>query len=96
MFSPWLNGVSPKRKNQILLGAAALCWAIWLNMNDIVFKNVISNSFLQVIFRAIYWILWWSLLHEEEERLSLKVGCRLLETIIMGVFANFGGGLGIK
>jgi len=36
------------------------------------FMNVKSNSFLQVIFRATYWIRQWSLLHTEEERVSLK------------------------
>jgi len=46
MFVPRLNGVSPKLKNKNLLGAAVLCWAIWLNRNDMVFENAKSNSFL--------------------------------------------------
>jgi hypothetical protein len=37
----------PKLKNQILLGAAALCWEIWLNRNDTVFNKSNSNTFVQ-------------------------------------------------
>lgn len=90
MFGSWLFGLRPKLKKQILSGAAALCWAMWLNRNDMVFDNAKSNSFLQVIFRATHWIRWWSLLHKEEDRASFKTGCKLLETVIMEVFAKFG------
>ena len=35
--------------------------------NDMVFDNKISNTFMYVIFRTIYRIRTWSLLHKEEE-----------------------------
>jgi hypothetical protein len=38
------------------LGAAALCWALWISRNDIVFNRSKPNSCLQVIFRGAYWI----------------------------------------
>ena len=90
MFGSWLHGIGAKLKNQILLGAVALCWAMWLNRNDVVFNNAKTNTFLQVIFRATYWIRHWSLLSKEEERPIFKNGCQILETVIMEVFAKFG------
>jgi hypothetical protein len=63
--------------NQILLGVVALCWTIWLNRNDMVFHNVKSNTFMLVY-------------KTEEAREILKKMCRLLETVIMEVFAKFG------
>ena len=46
MFGPWLNSFRPKLiKNRILVGAAAICWTIWLNRHDMVFKGGKSNTF---------------------------------------------------
>jgi hypothetical protein len=56
LFSSWLHGLRPKLKNQILLGAAALCWAIWLNRNVIVFNKANSNTVIQGTFRTAFWI----------------------------------------
>jgi len=38
MFDSWLNAICPKLRNQIFVGVAALCWAMWLNRNDMVFN----------------------------------------------------------
>jgi hypothetical protein len=54
LFGPWLDGIPQKLMNQILLGAAGLCWAIWLNRNDMMFNNIKSNTFMQIIFRTTY------------------------------------------
>ncbi|TVU12112.1 hypothetical protein EJB05_45739, partial [Eragrostis curvula] len=54
-----------------------LCWAI--------FNGLKSNTF----FLATYLIRAWLLLHREEEAKSnIKNGCRLLNTVIMEVFAK--------
>jgi len=39
LFGSWLHGLCPKVKSQIFVGAAALCWALWLNRNDMVFNK---------------------------------------------------------
>jgi len=44
-------GFLPSLKIQILVGATALCWAIWLSRNDVSFNRTTINSFMQVIFR---------------------------------------------
>jgi hypothetical protein len=77
LFGSWLRGIAPKLQNQFLLGATAPYWALLLNRNDMVFEKAKSNSFLQVIFRAIYWARAW-VLHKEEERPTLKEACRPL------------------
>ena len=89
MFGSWLYGLSLKLRNQILLGAVALCWSIWLNRNDMVFNKAKPNTSMQVIFRTTYWIRQWSMLHKEEERHLFFEGCRRWETLIMAVFVKF-------
>ena len=39
MFDSWLGGINKDSKSLALLGAAALCWAIWRHRNDIVFEK---------------------------------------------------------
>jgi hypothetical protein len=90
LFTSWLDGLNRKMKSQILVGASAICWALWLTRNNIVFDNVIAPPYLQVIFKAIYWTRFWSLLQKEEDRLSVKMGCRIIETAAMEVFARHG------
>jgi hypothetical protein len=77
--------------NQILLGVATLCWTILLNKDDMVFNNVKSNIFMQVIFKTTYLIHTWSQLYKAQEaREMLKKGCRFLKRVMMEVFAKFG------
>jgi hypothetical protein len=46
MFSNRLHGIDVELKLLFLLGAATICWALWLGGNDLVFKkkNVLSLS----------------------------------------------------
>ena len=88
LFGSWLHGLSLKLRNQILLGAAALCWSIWLNRNDMVFNKAKPNTSMQLIFRTMYWIRHWSMLHKAEERPMFFEGCRRWETLT--VFVKFG------
>jgi hypothetical protein len=45
MFGSLLHGLRLTAKNQILLGAAAICRSIWLNRNDIMFNKAKLNTF---------------------------------------------------
>lgn len=38
MFDDWLLRVDKKSK-LILVGAFAICWALWLNKNDMIFDK---------------------------------------------------------
>ena len=37
LFGNWLRGVGTKLKRQLLVGASALCWTIWLSRNAFVY-----------------------------------------------------------
>ena len=89
LFISWLEGLNRKIKSKILVGASAICWVLWLTRNDIVFDKAIAPSYLQVIFKATYWTRFWSLLQKEEDRRSVKIGCRAIETVAMEVFARY-------
>ncbi len=90
MFGNWLNGFEPKLKRQTWEGIAAICWALWLSRNDIVFNGYNHISFLQVIFKATHWARLWSLLLKKVEGEKAQVKCRILEKRVMEFFSTFG------
>ncbi|PWZ36646.1 hypothetical protein Zm00014a_029422, partial [Zea mays] len=45
-----------------LLGAATVCWSIWLGRNELIFENKISLSPLQVIFTVAQRLRAWAVL----------------------------------
>jgi len=91
IFSDWLEGINRKLKSQIIVGASALCWTVWLTRNDIVFNKIVAPSYLQAIFRGPYWTRFWSLLQKEEEDCHLmKMGCKTIEIVAIEVFARHG------
>ena len=51
MFGDWLLGVSRKTKELIMTGIAALCWAIFLSRNDLVFEKCFLKTYMQVLYR---------------------------------------------
>ena len=93
LFGPWLRGFSLKLRGQVLIGAAALCWALWLSKTDVVFQRSVPNSFALVIFRGTFWIRSWLILFKKEERNSLKKECQSLEIIVMEVLNKAGWNL---
>ncbi|WVZ54678.1 hypothetical protein U9M48_005442 [Paspalum notatum var. saurae] len=90
LLGSWLNGFTKKLKYSILLGVAAICWAIWSWRNDVVFNERTFNSFAQVIYRGTFWIRCWSLLCKEEEKENLKMRCMHLESVVLELFFKFG------
>jgi hypothetical protein len=48
MFATWLKDLNYGLKSLIWVGACALCWAIWLNRNVVVFYNAQVSTPLQV------------------------------------------------
>jgi len=70
------------------VGIAVIYWVLWLNRNDAVFQNKIDNSYLQVVFKRAYWIRQQSLSSKEEERRTMKDGCRQLEGMALHLFGS--------
>ena len=50
----------------MLVGAAALFWAIWRCRNDIIFKKTMYSSFMHAVFRGIYWLRLWAQLQRKD------------------------------
>ena len=90
-YNDWLFRFDCKSKTQLLCGVYALCWALWLSRNDIVFDNSPMKIYMQVLFRATHWLRMWSLLQKcDDDTNLLKDACRSLETTTMQIFANHG------
>jgi len=47
-------------KPLVLLGAAAMCWSLWLCRNAIIFENE-QPFFMQVIYSTTHWLRTWSI-----------------------------------
>jgi hypothetical protein len=77
-------------RSLICMGTSAILWSIWLCRNDVTFDKKRLYSYLQVIFRATYWIRFWNILQKECNRSPLKWARRTLETLAMEVFAKHG------
>ena len=90
LFGNWLVGINRKLMYLLLVGASALCLAIWLSRNDVVFDKVRVSSAMQVIFKGTHWFRFWSLLQREEDRPILQDMARRLETSVMEIYANHG------
>jgi hypothetical protein len=89
-FCPWLRSFSKKQSSLVVIGVAALCWAIWISRNDLVFKKSQFVSILRVIFKGVFWIRSWAILSNDDERNSLKVGGCLLESVALAFFKGTG------
>ena len=90
MLCSWPSGFPMKLRKQVLVGVAAMCWAIWLSRNDVVFNRKHPNSYMQVIFRGAHWARSWSQLSKEEEKVCMMNNCRGIEGLVMELFAKRG------
>jgi hypothetical protein len=68
LFTGWLEGLNRKIKYQILVGASAICWALWLTRNNVVFDKATTPSYLQVTLKGTYWTRYWTLLQKKKDR----------------------------
>ena len=78
MFGCWLNRIPKEYKPLVLLGAAALCWSVWLCRNDVVFDNK-KYFFLQVIYSTTHWLRTWAILQKHTLQDKLVAASRFLE-----------------
>jgi hypothetical protein len=89
MFSSWLNGIGGRLKQLLLVGASAICWAIWLSRNDVVFDKSPMKTFMQVIYRGTYWFCFWSQMQKaEDDKELIKTACLKMENVVMEIFSK--------
>jgi hypothetical protein len=89
MFHGWITGLGNQFKKLVLVGVVALCWARWTSMNDMVFVNSPSKTYMQVLFWETYWLCQWVQLQWHEELAKeIRDACRSVEAIVMQVFVT--------
>ena len=77
-------------KKIVNAGLCALCWAIWLNRNDIIFLKSQKQTYLQILFRATYLVTMWMQLQKEEDMDTISTACRAMESTAMEIFTKNG------
>jgi len=94
MFGSWLIGIPKEYKPLVLLGAAALCWSVWLCRNIVVFDNK-KSSFLQVIYSSTHWLCTWTILQKLTLQDKLVAASHFLAQVAKDFFSpgHMGGGL---
>jgi hypothetical protein len=89
LFIRW-SKVATKKYNSLLL-TAALCWAIWITRNEVIFDKCRPKSFLQVLFRGTHWLRQWARLQRHDDlRDQLMTAGQHLETSALQFFSSNG------
>jgi hypothetical protein len=86
----WVQNMNEKNKRLLFVRVGTMFWSIWLNQNDIIFNKKQILSYLQVMFRATYWIRIWASFQKEDAQVILRTACRLMETLTMKFFVKHG------
>ena len=90
MFGSRLNRVPKDFKPLVLMGAAALCWSVWLCRNGVMFVNK-QPSFLQVIFSTTHWLRTWAILQRPSSQEVLVEASLFLAQVVKVFFARTHG-----
>jgi hypothetical protein len=91
IFSTWLTGIDLRTKCLIITSASVFCRAIWISRNALVFNNISSFTYLQVLFRCTHWLKFWAQLQKDEtDGVLIKNVCRRLESVVLQFCVNFG------
>lgn len=86
MFFNWLFGPDYKFKHQMLVCAAAICWALWISWNDIVFYyNCHTKPYMQVLYTDALGAT--TKVCGEDSDL-MNNACRPFEITVMEIFVN--------
>jgi hypothetical protein len=70
LFNRWSKLASKKYNALLLTAASALCCAIWITRNEVVFDKCRSKSFLRVFFRGTHWLRQWANYSDLREQLT--------------------------
>ena len=90
MFGSWLFRIPREYKPLVLLGAAVLCWSVWLYRNIVVFDNK-KSSFLQVIYSTTHWLCKWTILQKLTLQDKLVAASHFLAQVAKDFFARAHG-----
>ncbi len=98
MFGDWLKKLDKNMKDLVMVGMAAIIWAIWKSRNKACFEKVYPKDPTDVIFLACHWVDSWALLQKEEaSRRRLLLGSRLIRQSVTEVYnSQFGWRINTK
>jgi hypothetical protein len=87
----WASTGGLKNWKLCMAGAATLIWAMLTSRSDLVFDNSPTKTYMQVLFRGMYWLRLSTQLqrHEEEGKVLLQTR-GVLKTLVLQIFINFG------
>lgn len=76
-------------KNLIVVGVAAIIWAIWKTRNKACFDKKLPNDPTDVIFSVCHWMDSWAILQKAEaDRRRLLLGAKLLRQVANDIFCS--------
>ena len=88
LFGGWLRRFVKKKKSLIIVGIAALLWAIWNARNEICFENKKIHDPFVIIHRVTQLINSWAILQPKQgSREELMWGAKLLERVASEIFS---------
>jgi hypothetical protein len=80
IFDKWDAGLGSQYKPLVLVGATALCWALWISRNDL----VVDNSPIKT-----YWCRQLTQLQRHEDLAKqIKDACMSVESTVMQIFTS--------
>jgi hypothetical protein len=92
IYSSWLEGFNHNIKNIVLLGAASICWNLWLSRNDFVFKRKTIYYPLYVLYAIPHWLRTWVVLQKAEQQATVVEATRFFAQVANDFFPRRMGG----
>jgi hypothetical protein len=87
LFNRWSKTGGNKHNSLLLTAALALCCAVWITRNEVVFDKCRPKYFLQVLFRGTHWLRQWARLQRcDDQRDQLILAGQHLETPALHFF----------
>ena len=91
LFDIWSKMGTSKHNTLLLSTASALCWAMWITRNKVVFDKCRPKTFLQVLFWGTHWLRQWEKFQRDEDhREELVQAAGHLESLALQFFHSNG------
>lgn len=89
LFGVWLLSYGKGMKTLMVVGVAAIFWAIWKVRNTACFENKLPNDPIDVVFLTCHWIESWVVMQKlEANREKLLLGARLTRQVANEIFSS--------
>lgn len=87
LFGTWLTSFDKNMRNMMMVGAAAVIWAIWKTRNKACFDNILPKDPIEVVYLVGNLIKSWAILQKlEANRRRLELGARLVKQVANDIF----------